>query len=142
MRRVLIVDDELDVLASMADLVGMLPGHQVYMTTSAHEARALLRSAAWDVVIVDELLADGSGLELLDEVASRQHHVVRALMSAHPVFQQLADGLNFGIVDRFFSKPYDPAKVEAWLMELGARAKERPARSGLGRIPPATAHRD
>jgi len=134
-RNVLIIEDDPDVLNTLIDLVSQLPGWQAHGANTAHEARALLEARQWGAILTDEVLPDGSGLELLHEAAPRQPHAARALMSAHAVFQQLVEGLNMHLVDRFFPKPFDPAAIEAWLADAAKRSAKLPPSSDYGRIP-------
>jgi len=137
-RKLLVVEDEPDVLESFMDLVGQVPGYEAHRAINAREARELLEAGHWAVIVADELLPDGSGLELLSEAAHTQPQAARALMSAYPVFRQLIEGLNLHLVEKFFAKPFDPPSIEGWLTEVSDRRAR--ASGDFERIPPL--HRD
>lgn len=69
-RRVLVVDDNDDVTTTLADLIETL-GHEVH---TAHDGASALASLAYvqaDVVLLDLVLPDASGIELVSAVRER-----------------------------------------------------------------------
>jgi CheY-like chemotaxis protein len=64
--RILYVEDHAAFRAAV--ISKFLAGHQVTVTATLAEARVLLPSEAFDVVLLDYDLPDGKGIELLEEI--------------------------------------------------------------------------
>jgi DNA-binding response OmpR family regulator len=108
---VLVVDDSLTV---RMDLRTALYGSGFRVTTCDTKAAALhaLRGRAFAVVIIDLILPDGSGLDLIRELrttAGGAHTPVMVLSTEAEAKQRLS-GANLG-VDEFVGKPYDTGYV-------------------------------
>ena len=130
--RLLLVDDEPDVLRSLHDLLGLLPGADIVPAASYADARDLLAAGPWDAVVADQRLADGHGLDLLAEAGRRSPRTVLVLMSAFQDFDATLRGSNAAHVDRFFQKPVDPEGLLRWLeraLQDRAAGKGDPGRS-------------
>jgi two-component system NtrC family sensor kinase len=115
---VLIVDDSLTVrmdLAEAFDAAGFRP----LMASTIREARAALATQTIDMVILDVLLPDGDGVELLGEIRSRP--VLRDLpvlmLSSEADVADRIRGLQTG-ADDYVGKPYDNNFVVARGREL------------------------
>src|SRR5204863_158276 len=70
MARVLLVDDDLDSLEAARDILASA-GHTVVTADTLAGARAQLATDLPDVLLLDLMLPDGNGLELLDEVVNK-----------------------------------------------------------------------
>src|SRR3989442_1444518 len=66
--QILVVDDEPDILVSLADLLRTRPDTRVETAGSYAEGRRKAAEQPWDLVISDERLPDGEGALLLAEV--------------------------------------------------------------------------
>ena len=67
MSRALVVDDDLSFMMGVAELVER-EGFETATANSLGEARTRLKEDPPDVVLVDLMLPDGSGIELLGEL--------------------------------------------------------------------------
>ena len=67
MAKVLIVDDELDILESVEMLVQTL-GHETETTTDGNKAVSLLKKGAYDLVLLDILMPKISGIKTLEKI--------------------------------------------------------------------------
>ena len=65
--QILVVDDE-EVLRDVLDTLLRQAGYGVSLAASSEEALQLARKGGFDAAIVDVMLPDVSGLELLDEL--------------------------------------------------------------------------
>lgn len=125
---VLVVDDSLTV---RMDLRTALYGAGFRVTTCDTKAAALhaLRGRAFAVVIVDLILPDGSGIDLIRELrttAGGAHTPVMMLSTEAEAKQRLA-GANLG-VDEFVGKPYDTGYVLRRAADLaGGIRRARPS---------------
>lgn len=70
--RVLIVEDQVLFAAMLREILATQPGIRVVGTAgTAAEAEAMLAGGGADVVLLDLLLPDRSGLELIESLAAR-----------------------------------------------------------------------
>jgi len=110
MLQVLLVEDDPE-LRQMLRSALEVEGHQVRTAASVAEARALLRHALVDLVLLDLGLPDGSGDTLLAEL--RQHRSTPVLViSAHQ-----SDGRKIGLLDAgaddYLTKPFSIGELLA-----------------------------
>lgn len=108
---VLIVDDSLTV---RMDLRGVL--HQAGFNVTACDTKAsaqkALRGRAFALVILDVILPDGSGIDLLREIRAMQDsvHVPVIMLSTEAEVKHRIRGLTTG-ADEYIGKPYDSTYV-------------------------------
>ena len=90
--KVLIVDDHAVVRWGVERLLAAVPGAVVHEAATVSEARALFRSLAPDVIVLDINLDDASGLDLLKwfRLADRQARIVMFSMHADPNYASRA----------------------------------------------------
>ena len=118
--RVLVVDDNLDTVHSMAMLVKMM-GHEVQFAINGFAALDVAREFRPDVVLLDIGLPDFSGCEIArqlkyDETLKNTRFIA---ISAMPAQQYKQRALEFGC-EEFHSKPLDPKVLERLLGDASA----------------------
>lgn len=128
--RVLIVDDSLTVRMDLAEAFEAAGFHPL-LCSSIREARDALVAQAIDLVILDVLLTDGDGVELLKEI--RTHPVTCELpilmLSSEADVRDRIRGLQTGAND-YVGKPYDASYVVArgrTLLQSRENQNESPA---------------
>ena len=104
---ILLVDDETKILNALgAALRG--EGHEVVTTAEPHEARRLLGQRFFDVLIVDNLMPDLTGLDLIRELAATpatdRPQVV--MMTAHATIESAIEAMKLGAFD-YLQKPFE-----------------------------------
>lgn len=127
--KVLLVDDEEDILsAAKAYLEGAL-SVEVQTATSGPAALQIIRSG-WspDLVLSDYRMPIMDGLRLLTEVGKLLPDRPRVLMTAYPDMQLAIVALNEARISRFLTKPIDPGRLESEVREM--LETSRRARSG------------
>jgi two-component system NtrC family sensor kinase len=115
---VLIVDDSLTVRMDLADAFQAAGFHPVPCATAAEAREAFARHSP-AVVLLDVLLPDGDGVELLEELrASAKGASVAVLMlSSEAEVRHRIRGLRTG-ADEYVGKPYDVGYVVARARDL------------------------
>ncbi|WP_250035173.1 response regulator [Paractinoplanes maris] len=116
--RVLIVDDSLTVRMDLHEAFEA-DGFGTVLCATGAEARAAFVGDEFDVAVLDVLLPDADGLELLTELRgmpSRARVVTVLLSSEDEVADRLA-GLRIG-ADEYVGKPYDASYVVARVRQL------------------------
>jgi two-component system, NtrC family, response regulator AtoC len=113
--RALIVDDDLDFLAGLAELVKR-EGFTVVGATTLKQARAEIAANPPDILLVDLHLPDGSGLSLLEgfEAASAPEVV---LITGSASVETAVDALRRGVAD-YLTKPVEFARVKMALANV------------------------
>lgn len=120
---ILVVDDSLTVRMDLVDALAEA-GLPATPCATLADARTHLRSGTVSVVILDLVLPDGDGLDLLREIRSQFELSPRVLMlSSEAEVNARIRGLTTG-ADEYLGKPYDTgyliAKVREFMQELSA----------------------
>jgi len=128
MPSVLIVDDDVDFQAAMAELVRG-EGFAVETASSLAEAHAIFKVRLPDVVLVDLTLPDGNGLELLGAVEGPGAPEM-IVISGHATIDNAIDALRQGASD-YLTKPVDLARLHAILVNVARRREMAEEIEGL-----------
>jgi len=118
---VLIVDDSMTVRMSLSDLLKDAGLDSVTCSTVA-EARQALGENTFALVILDVLLPDGNGVDLLREIRAGSQEAATAVMmlSTESEVRDRIRGLTTG-ADEYVGKPYDPTYLIGRARELVRR---------------------
>lgn len=79
--RVLVVDDERYVRGLLSELLTVW-GYETDVAASGAEGMALFKEKSYDLVLTDYLMAGGSGLELVENVRTRDSDVGVIMLTA------------------------------------------------------------
>ncbi|MDO7868838.1 response regulator transcription factor [Nocardioides jiangxiensis] len=119
--RVLVVDDEVNI----AELLGMALRYEGWEISTAHtgrEAVALAREVRPDAIVLDWMLPDFDGLEVMRRVRQQQPDVPVLFLTARDAVEDRVAGLTAG-GDDYVTKPFS-------LEEVVARLRGQLRRSG------------
>jgi DNA-binding NtrC family response regulator len=107
--RILVVDDEADIRESLQIL---LEGEGYAVSTAENAAEGLRRfeSGVFDLVLLDLMMPDRSGFEVLDEIRKRDRETPVFLITAYGSVEVAVEALKSGAND-YFSKPWDNEKL-------------------------------
>ena len=122
--KVLVVDDSLTVRMNLSEILDAA-GLPAVACATLGEARRRLAEEPFALVILDLMLPDGDGIELLKEIRSTAASADTAVMllSSEAEIRDRVRGLTTG-ADEYVGKPYDPNYVVARARELTHRAAE------------------
>ena len=120
MSRALVVDDDLGFRMGVAELV-QREGFAVVTANSLAEARQHLQSDPPGLVLVDLMLPDGSGLDLLADLPPGGGTEV-IVITGHASVDAVIEALRRGVLD-FLTKPIDVTRLKSTLANL-ARTTE------------------
>jgi DNA-binding NtrC family response regulator len=105
---ILIVDDEAKILSARASAL-RAEGHDVVATGSAREAQRLLSQRLFDVLVVDNLMPELTGLDLIRELVTSVAAVDRPqilMMTAHATVESAIEAMKLGALD-YLQKPFE-----------------------------------
>ena len=111
----LIVDDETKALSAMTELVEK-EGFSAMSAASIKEARERLAQTRPDVVVVDLMLPDGSGLDLVQEMEPAERPEVILITGFASVDSAVA-ALRHGVLD-YLTKPVDIRRLKTVLANV------------------------
>lgn len=118
--RVLVVEDDAVLMNGLQVGLG-LAGFTVDAVGTCADASVALRTSAFDAVVLDLMLPDGSGLEVLVELRKRRVGASVLLLTARDSVPDRIAGLDAG-ADDYLGKPFDLDEVAARLRALTRRA--------------------
>ncbi len=107
--RILVVDDETDIRESFETLLG-LEGYTVVLAENGTDGLARFDAGVYDLVLLDLMMPDKSGLEVLDEIRKRDRETPVFLITAYGSIEVAVEALKSGAND-YFSKPWDNEKL-------------------------------
>ena len=105
---VLLVDDE-DKIRKMLGVALRAEGHEVIEAASARVAQRLLGERGIDVLLVDNLMPEMTGIELIREIAASTPESDRPqilMMTAHATIESAIEAMKLGALD-FLQKPFE-----------------------------------
>jgi DNA-binding NtrC family response regulator len=105
---VLLVDDETKIRVALADALRE-DGHEVLATGSPREAQQLLAQRMFDVLVVDNLMPELTGLDLIREIAASLPPAERPqmiMMTAHATIESAIEAMKLGASD-YLQKPFE-----------------------------------
>ena len=120
--RVLVVDDEAELVEVIDDVVGRSMGCRVVTAASIAQARKILASQPIELLVADLHLPDGDGMTLLPALREHQPSASAIIITGNPSVERAVGALRGGAVD-FVTKPFS----QSHLIERVQRALDQQA---------------
>lgn len=118
--KILIVDDESEVLNSLADL--LRKEFHIFATSDVGEAQTLLASQhLFSMIIADQRMPLLTGAELLARAAEICPDTARILLTGYADLEVVIDAVNQGKIVQYFTKPWDAANLLKILKPIAER---------------------
>jgi DNA-binding NtrC family response regulator len=107
--KVLVIDDESDIREGL-ELLLTSEGFGVDLAQNATEGLHKLENHSYDLVLLDLMMPDRSGMEVLQEVRERDRETPIFMITAYGSVEAAVNALKLGAND-YFSKPWDNEKL-------------------------------
>jgi len=114
--RILIVDDDDALRRMLVDYLGT-QGYTALGVRSIHQGEEAMRAEAFDLVICDLRLEDGSGLDLLKQIKQTAPKTFGILMTGYATMETAVEAIRIGLFD-YMIKPIVPAQLDLVLQRL------------------------
>ncbi|MBN8954210.1 MULTISPECIES: response regulator [unclassified Rhizobium] len=121
--RLLVVEDD-DVLLDGLKVGLELAGFTIDTVTTVADALSALEHTRFDAIVLDVMLPDGTGLNILRRVRDRGDRVPVLLLTAKDATADKISGLDAG-ADDYLGKPFDLDEVSARLRAIIRRGEGR-----------------
>jgi len=125
--RVLVVDDDADTRELCAEVL-VREGYEVVSLESGRSAEAVLRSSAVDLAVVDLMMPEMGGLDVLRAAKDADPDTVVVLITAFPTVDTAVEAMKFGAAE-YLGKPFTPQQL---LQVVRASLEARRAREAHG----------
>ena len=105
---ILLVDDEVKILRVLGDALRD-EGHDVVEVERVHQAKRLLEQRLFDILVVDNVMPEMTGLELIRELSVTSPEAERpqiVMMTAHATVENAIKAMKLGAID-FLQKPFE-----------------------------------
>lgn len=109
--RLLLVEDNVNLARGLLDMLS-LDGHAVDHAPTLAEARAFMATVEYDLILLDIMLPDGDGRDLLLSIRQRAVDVPVIVLTARSEVSDRVGVLDIG-ADDYLVKPFDVAELEA-----------------------------
>jgi len=106
---ILIVDDEPDIRESL-EMLFSSEGYRVTLAPNALEGLRRFEASPFDLILLDLMMPDKSGMQVLEEIRSRDRETPVCLITAYGSVETAVKALKCGAND-YFSKPWDNEKL-------------------------------
>ena len=135
--RLLVVDDEPD-LRTLYELTLLREGYDVETAASVDDARLALQDHAFDAIITDMRLPDGTGIDLLRHLESIGRREKAIVITAYGSAENAVEALKAGAFD-YLTKPVDLKQFRAVVAAaLSSKDTVAPALRELSQAIPST----
>ncbi len=121
--KIIVVDDEVEILNSLKIYLEY-NGYVVEVAASAKEALAIMDQTKFNIALLDINMPEMDGIELLQEMKSRDFSIQVIMMTAYTTFDKTLKSLQSGAID-YVLKPIEDLND---LLDLVKESTRRVAR--------------
>ncbi|MEM3579441.1 MAG: response regulator [Candidatus Bathyarchaeia archaeon] len=122
---ILIVDDDEDIRKTLR-LILEGEGYDVNEAQSGKEAIEKSKTAVYDIALLDIVLPDMQGTQLLKELGETTPKMIKIMVTGYPNIENAVESLNYG-ADAYLIKPVNFEKLISVIEEKLARQRAEEA---------------
>jgi len=104
--KVLIVDDDLTILNLLKEIIGMVPGVEVFTASRPDEAMKTILSDTVDIVFTDIHMPGVTGIEMIEDIISLDKTPEIVVMTAYPSSEIAQNAMELG-ASSLLAKPFE-----------------------------------
>jgi DNA-binding response OmpR family regulator len=131
-QQILVVDDDLEIRKLLGRYI-QEQGFRVQLASRCAEVRERITTNQIDLIVLDVMLPDGSGLDLCRDLRSKRSNIPIILLTALKEDVDRIIGLEIG-ADDYLGKPFNPRELVARIRAVLRRGRDdRSAPGGSGR---------
>jgi DNA-binding NtrC family response regulator len=119
--KILVIDDEPDIREGLELVLGDA-GYDVESAANGTEGLQKMASHGYDLVLLDLMMPDRSGMDVLSEVRERDRETPIFMITAYGSVEAAVQALKLGAND-YFSKPWDNEKLVIEIERMIARRR-------------------
>jgi len=108
--KILIVDDEKDMLALLQRIISEETDHELVTTTNPLKATELLKNRSFDLVITDLKMPKMDGIRLLEEVKKSRPKTSVVILTAYATIETAVEAIQKGAYD-YITKPFRRERI-------------------------------
>ncbi len=106
---ILIVDDEVAILESLE--LTLADDYVVHAVDNGREGLRIAREREIDLVIVDQVMPEMSGVEFLEKVIELRPRCIRMMLTGYADVNAIVRAVNDGRIYRYIQKPWEPEEL-------------------------------
>jgi two-component system, NtrC family, response regulator HydG len=118
--RILLVDDEANIRRILGSVLRD-DGHEIVEARTVGESLLALRAGIYDLVITDQKMPDGEGLQIVDSCRDIDPALPVVMLTAFATIELAVEAMRRGTFD-FITKPFQPDQVRAVVRRATERA--------------------
>ena len=107
MYRIMIVDDEPNILNSLKRVLKRVDGWEIETYDGVKEALKRAKTTTFDLVISDYKMPVMDGVQFLNEIRNLQPEAMRIILSGFTELQAMLSAINEAEIYRYICKPWD-----------------------------------
>jgi DNA-binding NtrC family response regulator len=115
-RRLLLVDTDGNVLTALKRLLRP-DRYRIFAESDAQKACEVLRTERIGVIVADQRIAGGTGVDFLRRVKESYPDTVRIVLTGYTDLDAVSEAVNEGALYRFVAKPWDDDSLRAHIAE-------------------------
>ena len=124
MRNILLVEDNQKIQQANSNMLKRQGGYNVFLAANLAEAREIMASTYLDIILLDVMLPDGSGLDFLKEL-KQEKDIPVLILSALDELDDRIIGLEAG-GDAYLTKPYNNKELLLNIESILRRSSRMP----------------
>lgn len=130
--RIMIVDDDSEILEILNGFVNQFLGHECLSVSSAADALDSLESFKPHLIITDYSMPGQTGVDLIRSVKARAPHVSVIMLSAESKLAVAVEAMRLG-ADDYLTKPANVDEIDAAIQRVKAKWDALPTAAELER---------
>ncbi len=109
MKKIMIIDDELDILDVLKQFLGRLENFDIETHSNPDTALKMAKTGNYDLILSDIMMPSTSGMDILEEIKKTNPNIKIILMTAYSTKNKVDKSHKLG-VDAFITKPFQSLK--------------------------------